>query len=197
VNDYPLDMTLPEHRSLMRASDADRAKACEALGEHFSVGRLDMNDYDDRAGSASSAQTIGELHRLFDDLPLPHPASCHAHTDDVAGREPALPVGGGGLRQGVGPAYGMTVAVPHGLQPSTGRPYSDKQKVPAGVLQILLGSFGAGRCYTGHTRIAIAQLLLTVLSFGMLSPLTVVWGLIDGILILTGDATDRHGRPLR
>jgi len=190
-------MTPPEHRSLMRASDADRAKACEALGEHFSVGRLDINDYDDRASAASAAQTVGELHLLFDDLPLPHPASCHAHTDDVARRELAVPVGGGVLRPGVSPVYGMAVAAPHGLQPSTGRPFSDKQKMPAGVLQILLGSFGAGRFYTGHTRIAIAQLLLTVLSLGMLSPLTAVWGLIDGILILTGDATDRHGRPLR
>ena len=70
-----------------------------------------------------------------------------------------------------------------------GRPYSDKSKIIAGVLQIVLGAFGAGRWYTGHYGIAVAQ-LLTCGGLG-------VWSLIDGIIMLVGDVTDPEGRPLR
>ncbi|MFC9326269.1 TM2 domain-containing protein [Kitasatospora sp. NPDC057015] len=67
---------------------------------------------------------------------------------------------------------------------------SDKSKVVAGVLQIFLGGFGAGRFYTGHTGIAIAQ-LLTCGGLGF-------WALIDGILFLTSnDRTDAQGRLLK
>ncbi|MER5867703.1 TM2 domain-containing protein [Kitasatospora sp. NPDC002040] len=64
-----------------------------------------------------------------------------------------------------------------------------KSKVTAGVLQILLGGFGAGRFYTGHTGMALAQ-LFTCGGLG-------VWALIDGIIFLTSnDRTDAQGRPL-
>jgi TM2 domain len=69
-----------------------------------------------------------------------------------------------------------------------GRPYSDKNKVVAGVLQLVLGTVGAGRWYTGHHGIALAQ-LLTCGGFG-------VWALIDGIMMLAGSVTDPQGRPL-
>lgn len=69
-----------------------------------------------------------------------------------------------------------------------GRPYSDKSKVAAGLLQLFL-NLGIGRFYTGHTGMAVAQ-LLTCGGCG-------IWSLIDGIILLTGDATDVHGRPLR
>jgi len=71
-----------------------------------------------------------------------------------------------------------------------GRPFSDKSKVTAGVLQLLLGIFGVGRFYTGHVGQAIAQ-LLTCGGFG-------IWALIDGILLLVqDDQTDAQGRILR
>jgi TM2 domain-containing membrane protein YozV len=70
-----------------------------------------------------------------------------------------------------------------------GRPYSEKSKIVAGVLQLVLGGFGAGRWYTGHYGIAVAQ-LLTCGGLG-------VWALIDGIMMLVGDVTDPQGRPLR
>jgi len=83
---------------------------------------------------------------------------------------------------------------PYGVDPRTGIPYSDKQKLVAGLLQILLAGFGIGRFYTGHTGIAIAQLCLTLFLCGVGS----IWGLIDGIIILTSDdITDADGRPLR
>jgi TM2 domain-containing membrane protein YozV len=74
-----------------------------------------------------------------------------------------------------------------------GRPLSDKSKVVAGVLGIALGGFGAGRCYTGHTSIAVGQLVVTLLTCG----LGHFWGLIDGIMILVNGGTDAEGRVLR
>lgn len=91
-----------------------------------------------------------------------------------------------------GAPYGGQVDAPFGYDPA-GRPYSDKSKVVAGVLGILLGFFGAGRFYTGHTGLGVAQLVVSILTCGIGS----LWGLIDGILILVGDSTDAKGRPLR
>jgi TM2 domain-containing membrane protein YozV len=74
-----------------------------------------------------------------------------------------------------------------------GRPLSDKSKIVAGVLGIALGGFGAGRFYTGHTGMAIAQLVVTLVTCG----LGHFWGLIDGIMILANGGTDAQGRVLR
>jgi TM2 domain-containing membrane protein YozV len=74
-----------------------------------------------------------------------------------------------------------------------GRPLSDKSKVVAGVLGIALGGFGAGRFYTGHTGIAVAQLLVTIFTCGIGH----FWGMIDGIVILANGGTDAEGRILR
>ncbi|WP_424216455.1 TM2 domain-containing protein (plasmid) [Streptomyces sp. BI20] len=97
---------------------------------------------------------------------------------------------------------------PYGQQPGQMQPYgaspygqsaaqtppapevSDKSKVVAGVLQFFLGCFGAGRFYTGHTGMAIAQ-LLTCGGVG-------VWALVDSIMFfVSNDRTDAKGRPLR
>ena len=82
-----------------------------------------------------------------------------------------------------------TPDAPYGYDPQ-GRPYSDKSKIVAGVLQIFLGGLGAGRWYVGSTGVAIAQ-LLTCGGLG-------IWALIDGILFLTSnDRTDSKGRVLK
>ena len=72
-----------------------------------------------------------------------------------------------------GPAYGPA---PYG--------YTPKSKVVAGVLGILLGGFGAHNFYLGNTGKALAQLLMTVLSLGLLSWASAIWGFIEGVLIL-------------
>ncbi len=89
--------------------------------------------------------------------------------------------------------FGMMQHAPYGVDPVTGIPFSDKSKVVAGLLQILLGSFGAGRFYTGHTGLAIAQLAVSVLTCGV----GAIWPFIDGIMMLTGKVPDAQGRPLR
>ncbi|MEU9171757.1 TM2 domain-containing protein [Streptomyces sp. NPDC048420] len=78
---------------------------------------------------------------------------------------------------------------PYGYDPY-GRPYSDKSKVIAGILQLTLGGFGVGRFYLGNVGMGLAQ-LFTCGGLG-------IWSLVDGILLLTGnDHTDEHGRILR
>ncbi|MET8122416.1 TM2 domain-containing protein [Micromonospora sp. NPDC005189] len=78
-------------------------------------------------------------------------------------------------------------------QPGYAPGQSDKSKVVAGILGILLGTFGAGRFYTGHTKIAVLQLVVSLVTCGV----GALWGLIDGILILVNGGTDAQGRPLR
>ena len=91
-----------------------------------------------------------------------------------------------------GPGY-MDPTAPYGRHPVTGEPYSDKQKLTAGLLGILLGAFGAGRFYLNQPGIAVAQIAVTWLTCGIGG----IWPLIDGIMMLTGSVRDQHGRPLR
>ena len=73
-----------------------------------------------------------------------------------------------------------------------------KSKVAAGILGILLGALGVHNFYLGYTKKAVIQLLISVLSCGTLSFVSAVWGLVEGILILTGSiAVDANGVPLK
>jgi TM2 domain-containing membrane protein YozV len=98
----------------------------------------------------------------------------------------------GGYPPPPGYAYGAHPGAPWGVHPVTGVPYSDKQKLTAGLLQILL-PFGIGRFYIGDTGVGVAQLLVAIFTCG----LGTLWSFIDGILMLTGDPNDAQGRPLR
>ncbi|WP_051570852.1 NINE protein [Cryptosporangium arvum] len=133
------------------------------------------------------------------------------------------------------PAYGMqpygqqpAYPVPHpptytgaafGIDPRSGRPFSDKSKLAAGLLQLLPGFFlglgGIGRLYAGHSVMGTVQLVTTVLGWGsfwlaicgsfLVLPLLFfvvyaagwLWFVIDGIMLLAGSPTDGDGRPLR
>jgi TM2 domain-containing membrane protein YozV len=97
--------------------------------------------------------------------------------------QPGLPTG----------AYGVSSQAPYGLHPVTGIPYSDKSKIVAGLLQILL-PFGIGRFYIGDTKTGVLQLIVSVLTCGIGG----LWSLIDGILMLVHDDTkDSNGYILR
>ena len=73
-----------------------------------------------------------------------------------------------------------------------------KSKLAAGLLGIFLGSLGVHNFYLGYTGKAVAQLLISVLSCFTLSWASAIWGLIEGILILTGSiSVDGNGNPLR
>ena len=76
-----------------------------------------------------------------------------------------------------------------------------KSKMAAGLLGIFLGGLGIHNFYLGYTGKAIAQLLITLLSLGFLAIISGIWGLIEGILILTAQpgtpwSLDARGVPL-
>ena len=57
------------HDPQMRVSDAERSEIAEALSKHYSDGRLDQNEFNERLQRAMSAKTRGDLAGLFADLP--------------------------------------------------------------------------------------------------------------------------------
>ena len=61
--------TDPASDQHMRVSDAERQEVADRLAEHFSSGRLDQAEFDERVGRAMSAKTRADLNGLFDDLP--------------------------------------------------------------------------------------------------------------------------------
>ena len=72
-----------------------------------------------------------------------------------------------------------------------------KSKIAAGLLGIFLGGFGVHNFYLGYTGKAVAQLLITLLTCGFGAFISSIWGLIEGILILTGSINvDGAGIPL-
>ena len=115
--------------------------------------------------------------------PTPSPAVGSAQPD--AYRPPIPPSGGYATPTG---AYGYAYAVAD--------PYA-KSRTVAGILGILLGGLGIHRFYLGYVGIGLAQIAVTVFTFG----LGAIWGFVEGILYLTQRegqyAVDSTGRPLR
>jgi TM2 domain-containing membrane protein YozV len=127
--------------------------------------------------------------------------------------EPTDPYSGGQQPWNPQPQYGP----PPGYPPAPygydqyGQPLSDKSKVVAGLLQLLLGVFfslgGVGRLYAGNTRLGVIQLVATVIGWftllcsgGLLFPIITacwLWFVIDGIVLLAGNSRDGQGRLLR
>jgi TM2 domain-containing membrane protein YozV len=89
-------------------------------------------------------------------------------------------------------AYGVGPATPYGVHPGTGIPYSDKSKLVAGLLQILL-PLGIGRFYIGDNKTGVLQLVVVVLTCGI----GMLWPFIDGIIMLATDSKDANGYMLR
>ena len=97
-------------------------------------------------------------------------------------QQPGVPAG----------AYGVSSQAPYGIHPVTGIPYSDKNKIVAGLLQIFL-PFGIGRFYIGDTKMGVIQLVVTLLTCGIGG----IWCLVDGIIMLATDSKDANGYMLR
>ena len=75
--------TDPASDQHMRVSDAERQAVADRLAEHFSSGRLDQAEFDERVGRAMSAKTRADLNGLFDDLPE---TGAPAATDPTTGQ---------------------------------------------------------------------------------------------------------------
>ena len=76
-----------------------------------------------------------------------------------------------------------------------------KSKLGAGLLGIFLGALGVHNFYLGYTNKGIAQLLLTLigsLACGLGPIAAAIWGLIEGIMILSGSIDkDANGIKLK
>jgi TM2 domain-containing membrane protein YozV/RNA polymerase subunit RPABC4/transcription elongation factor Spt4 len=68
------------------------------------------------------------------------------------------------------------------LTPAYAARQGTKSKLAAGLLGIFLGGFGVHRFYLGYIGIGIAQIVVTLITFGF----GALWGFIEGILILVG-----------
>ncbi len=69
-----------------------------------------------------------------------------------------------------------------------------KSHYVAGFLGLFLGALGIHRFYLGFYAIGLLQIIVSVVTMGY----GVVWGFIDGILILSGHINkDAKGRPLK
>ena len=62
-----------------------------------------------------------------------------------------------------------------------GTPYKSEKKVVAGILGILLGTFAIHKFYLGYTKTGIIQLVLGIVTCGLVG----IIGFIEGIIYLT------------
>jgi uncharacterized protein YecT (DUF1311 family) len=73
----------------MRASDAEREQAADALRDHYAAGRLTSEEFDERLDAAYKSSTVQELAQLRADLPeLPTPRA--ARRAEVSHRQAEL-----------------------------------------------------------------------------------------------------------
>ena len=135
---------------------------------------------------------------------IPDPSMYSYPGSSPSGVPPYDPLAQGGYQDPVAqagyaqPGYDVGAAYP------AAGPYAadQKSKVAAGLLGIFLGCFGAHNFYLGNTGKAVAQLLITLLSFGFLALISALWGFIEGILILSAQpgarpwGVDAYGVPL-
>jgi hypothetical protein len=63
------DAPLPAPDLRLRASDAERDRVAELLGEHAGAGRITLGELEDRVGRVYTATTRAELAELTSDLP--------------------------------------------------------------------------------------------------------------------------------
>jgi hypothetical protein len=73
----------------MRASNAEREQAADALRDHYAAGRLTSEEFDERLDAAYKSSTVQELAQLRADLPeLPTPRA--ARRAEVSRRQAEL-----------------------------------------------------------------------------------------------------------
>ena len=74
----------------LRIGTAEREQAITALGEHFSAGRLEVDEYEQRCTLAAAARTHADLALIFDDLPAEEPEEPEDDLVVVGPRDPLI-----------------------------------------------------------------------------------------------------------
>lgn len=93
---------LMDDKPEVRIGSSERERAQSALNEHFSAGRLDMGEFEERSSLAAAARTFGELSVVFIDLPGGLPAALSAPRVQV-GRSARRRVSSDAIRAALGP----------------------------------------------------------------------------------------------
>jgi hypothetical protein len=88
-----------------RASDAERNHAIDRLRAAYVEGRLDQEEFDERSDAALKAKTVGQLDRLFHDLPDSYPHGAQPRPYGAAG--PVVRPGQGGNRVSIAVMSGV------------------------------------------------------------------------------------------
>ena len=114
--------------------------------------------------------------------PTPEPSPAHEPEGSAAPPPPPPP------------PYAAPAAYPYPYAFAVYDPRA-KSRMTAGLLGIFLGGLGVHRFYLGYTSVGVLQILVTLATCGI----GAVWGLIEGIVILSGSGlqTDADGIPLR
>ena len=72
--------------------------------------------------------------------------------------------------------------------------FSQRSRIAAGILGLLLGWLGIHRFYLGSIGVGIIQIIVTFVTFGFGG----LWGFVEGIIIISGASwRDSDGKPLR
>jgi len=98
----------------MRVSDAERDATLKILGDHAAVGRLSLDELEERSGRALTVRTRGELTALTSDLPEDTPPAASAATTLAEARPPVrrtVAIMGGASRRGPFRAVGSFTAI--------------------------------------------------------------------------------------
>lgn len=100
---------------------------------------------------------------------------------------------GGYQPQGQQPMYNPPQYQPQaGIDPPPG--YTQRSRIAAGILAILLGTYGIHSFYLGNTSRGLMQLLISLLTCGVGAIVIAIWGILDGIKLLDGRInTDANG----
>ncbi len=104
---------MSEPDASLRVSDAERDAVLRTLGDHAAVGRLTLDELEERSGRALAAKTRGELATLTSDLPA-EASGATTTAPGPSGRKPVrwlVAVMGGSNRRGRFRAVGQINAV--------------------------------------------------------------------------------------
>ena len=94
--------------SRIRAGDADRQQSVDRLARHFTDGRLDSGEYDERVRRAYASVYLDELPSLFSDLP--------AEPMTLNGYDKAWRQGHGSVDRSAHQGYGVAPSLGQGLR---------------------------------------------------------------------------------
>ena len=95
------------------------------------------------------------------------------------------------------PQYTQSQGGYNGQPPAAYPTYLPRNKYVAAALALFFGIFGLHNFYLGYTGKGVAQVLISVLTFGIGAIAVMIWAIVEAIQILTADYGTEHHRDAR